>query len=53
MQTAPPQDFIRFVKLSTTHGADRALADVYRMNATELERNWRNSLTSMALATNP
>jgi hypothetical protein len=50
MQTAPPQDFIRFVKLSTTHGADRALTDVYRLSATELERDWRNSLTSTALA---
>jgi hypothetical protein len=50
MQQAPPTDFIRFVKLSTTLGAERALVEVYEMNASELERDWRLHATSAKLA---
>jgi hypothetical protein len=50
MRQATPADFVRFVKLSVVRGADRALADVYQLNARELERDWRLYATSTSLA---
>jgi hypothetical protein len=50
MRQATPADFVRFVQLSVERGADRALADVYQLNARELERDWRLYATSTSLA---
>lgn len=53
MRQAPPADFVRFVKLSTERGAERALADVYQLNSRRLERDWRLYVTSTPLAIGP
>jgi hypothetical protein len=50
MRQRKPAEFVRFVKLSAERGADRALADVYRLNARELEADSRLYSTSTSLA---
>jgi len=50
MRQSTPADFVRFVKLSVERGADRALADVYRLSPRTLERDWRLYATSTSLA---
>jgi hypothetical protein len=50
MQQAPPSEFVRFAKLATERGTERALADVYQLNPRTLERNWRAYVTATPLA---
>ncbi|MGD9636038.1 MAG: hypothetical protein AB7G28_03095 [Pirellulales bacterium] len=50
LRQSTPADFVRFVRLSVDHGAERALADVYHLNPRQLERDWRLYVSSAPLA---
>lgn len=53
MQQGPPDEFVRFVKLTTNRGATHALHDVYHLAPAELERKWRLYATSTKLTSLP
>lgn len=42
----PPQEFLRYVKLSTERGHSRALAAVYGLEEAELDRRWQEHLAA-------
>ena len=50
---ASPREFLEFARLSTTHGSEHALAEVYQLDADQLERNWLRYMTHESLAANP
>lgn len=52
-EQASPREFMRFAKLSTTHGADHALAEVYQMDADQLDRHWQRFVARESLAVSP
>jgi hypothetical protein len=49
-QCESPKEFVRFVKLSTERGHDRALREVYSMDSRELESRWRRQISGPHLA---
>jgi hypothetical protein len=48
-QLDSPKQFLRFVKLSTEQGHDRALSAVYGMDSRELDRCWRQQASGIQL----
>jgi hypothetical protein len=48
-QRESPKQFLRFVKVSTQQGYDRALSEVYGMDSRELERCWRRQASGIEL----
>jgi hypothetical protein len=52
-EKASPREFMRFAKLSTTHGADHALAEVYQMDAEQLDHHWQRYVARESLAVSP
>ncbi len=48
-QLDSPKQFLRFVKLSTEQGHNRALSAVYGMDTRELDRRWRQQTSGIQL----
>ena len=48
-QLDSPKQFLRFVKLSTEQGHDRALSAIYGMDRRELDRCWRQQASGIQL----